>query len=64
MASYKGSSCKGDCGGHKAGYRYAMRGGRGLTFSSSSFNNGMRIAQKEMKSAGKRTRMATNRRSK
>ena len=46
MATYKGSPCKGDCSGHKAGAAYARRGGRSLTFSSSSFNNGRRIQQK------------------
>ena len=61
---YKGSPCKGDCSGHKAGARYARRGGRTLTRSSSSFNNGMRIEQKKMKSQGKRTRMSVTKRSK
>ena len=64
MATYKGSPCKGDCSGHKAGARYARRGGRSLTFSSSSFNNGMRLQQKSYKAAGKRTRMAVTKRSK
>ena len=64
MASYKGSPCKGDCGGHRAGARYARQGGRTLTRSSSSFNNGMRIEQKRLKSQGKRTRMQIRKNSK
>ena len=64
MATYKGSPCKGDCSGHKAGARYARRGGRSLTFSSPSFNKGMRLQQKAFKAKGKRTRMATTKRSK
>ncbi len=64
MATYKGSPCKGDCSGHKAGAAYARRGGRSLTFSSSSFNNGMRIQQKTFKAKGKRTRMGITKRSK
>jgi len=64
MATYKGSPCKGDCSGHRAGARYARRVGRSLTFSSSSFNNGMRLQQKAYKAKGKRTRMATTKRSK
>ena len=64
MASYRGSPCKGDCSGHRAGARYARRGGRSLTRSSSSFNNGMRIVQKDLKKKGKRTRMGITRKSK
>ena len=63
MATYKGSPCKGDCSGHKAGARYARQGGRSLTFSSSSFNNGMRIQQQSFKKAGKRTRMGITKKS-
>jgi hypothetical protein len=62
MAKYKGSQCKGNCGGHKAGAAYARRGGRTLTYSSPSFNKGMRIEQAAMKAKGKRTRMAINKR--
>jgi len=64
MATYRGSPCKGDCSGHRAGARYARQGGRTLTRSSSSFNNGMRIAQKQMKAQGKKTRMSVTKRSK
>ncbi len=64
MASYRGSPCKGDCSGHRAGARYARNGGRTLTRSSSSFNNGMRIEQRAMKNKGKRTRMSITRKSK
>ena len=64
MASYKGSPCKGDCSGHRAGARYARMGGRTLTRSSSSFNNGMRIEQKRLKAQGKRTRMQVRKNSK
>ena len=42
---YKGSPCKHDCGGHKAGARYARGGGAKPSPSSRSFNNGMKIAQ-------------------
>lgn len=64
MATYRGSQCKGACDGHRAGARYARRGGRTLTRSSGSFNRGMRIAQKDLKNAGKRTRMSITRKSK
>tara|TARA_B110000977_G_scaffold194615_1_gene271563 strand:+ start:5909 stop:6106 length:198 start_codon:yes stop_codon:yes gene_type:complete len=65
MATYQGSQCKtGSCGGHKAGASYARRGGRTLTRSSSSFNNGMRIIQRRLKSGGKRTRMSITKKSK
>ena len=63
MATYKGSQCIGDCSGHKAGARYARRGGRSLTFSSSSFNKGMRLEQAAMKAKGKRTRMGITKKS-
>jgi hypothetical protein len=42
---YKGSACKLDCGGHKAGARYVRSGGSKPSPSSSSFNKGMKIAQ-------------------
>ena len=64
MATYRGSPCKGDCSGHRAGARYARRGGRSLTRSSPSLNNGMRIEQQAMKKKGKRTRMSITRKSK
>lgn len=45
MAKFRGmSECKGDCSGHRAGYRYAKGGGTLPSRWSSSFNNGMRIA--------------------
>ena len=43
MAKYKGSPCKGDCSGHRAGARYARNGGSQYSPYSSSFNNGMNI---------------------
>lgn len=57
MATYKGSQCKSGCEGHMAGETYVLRGGRLLTKTSSSFNNGMRIAQRELKAQGINTRM-------
>ena len=62
--SYYGKTCKGDCSGHKAGARYARSGGRTLTKSSSSFNEGMRIVQNQLKNKGQRTRMSVTKRSK
>jgi hypothetical protein len=47
MAKFFGSRCTKDCGGHKAGYRYAMDGGAKPSNTSPSFNKGMRIAQKQ-----------------
>ena len=64
MAKYAGSQCKGNCDGHKAGAAYVRRGGRTLTRSSSSFNNGMRIQQKRLKSRGVRTRLSITKKSK
>lgn len=64
MATYYKSQCKGACDGHKAGAGYARRGGRSLTRSSSSFNKGMRIVQKQLKNKGQRTRMSITKRSK
>lgn len=61
---YRGSTCLGDCGGHRAGARYARSGGRTLTRSSASFNAGMRIEQKRMKNTGKKTRMSVRKNSK
>jgi hypothetical protein len=57
MATYKGSQCKNNCEGHMAGESYVQNGGRLLTKTSSSFNNGMRIAQRELKAQGINTRM-------
>ena len=64
MARYRGSQCKTNCDGHRAGAAYARRGGRSLTRSSSSFNNGMRIVQQDLKKKGKLTRMSITRKSK
>lgn len=44
---FRGSVCKTDCSGHRAGYRYAMRGGATPSPHSSSFNSGMRIGQRQ-----------------
>ena len=41
---YKGSPCTKDCGGHRAGAKYARTGGTQRSSSSPSFNTGMRIA--------------------
>jgi len=64
MAKYKGSQCKSNCAGHRAGARYVRGGGRTLTRSSSSFNKGMRLTQRTLKAAGKRTRLSVTRKSK
>jgi hypothetical protein len=64
MASYYGSQCKTNCAGHRAGASYVRRGGRSLTRSSSSFNNGMRIQQKRTKQKGKRMRLSITKKSK
>lgn len=42
---FQGSACKTDCSGHQAGYAYALAGGTRPARGSTSFNNGMRIAQ-------------------
>jgi len=57
MAKYYGSTCKGDCGGHRAGARYVRGGGRKLSPHSASFNKGMRVAQRQLKKRGKTTRL-------
>jgi len=64
VPTYFGMNCKQDCGGHRAGRRYALNGGRSLSRSSSSFNEGMRIAQRQMKNKGQRTRMSITKKSK
>jgi len=64
MATYKGSQCKTDCSGHRAGARYVRGGGRSLTRSSSSFNNGMRIQQSALKKKGVRSRLSITKKSK
>jgi len=64
MATYRGSQCKTNCAGHRAGARYFRNGGRSLTRSSSSFNSGMRIAQGDAKKRGQRTRVGITKKSK
>ncbi len=51
---YKGSPCKDNCGGHKAGAAYARSGGTTPAKGSSSFNNGMKIANGTFKRPKKR----------
>ena len=41
MAKYKGSQCKTNCSGHRAGARYHRSGGRTPSPHSPSFNKGM-----------------------
>ena len=53
---FRGANCKIDCGGHRAGFRYAERGGRKKSKYSSSFNRGMRIGIKAVKARRKRKR--------
>ena len=64
MSEYRGSGCKTDCSGHRAGASYFRKGGRSSTRSSTSFNNGMRLAQADAKKAGQRTRISVTKRSK
>jgi hypothetical protein len=45
---FKGSLCKQKCGGHRAGWNYAKDGGSTPSKSSKSFNNGMKIYNKEL----------------
>ena len=50
MAKFKGSQClTGDCGGHRAGFKYANQGGGLPSKYSPSFNNGMKMIQKFLK---------------
>jgi len=46
---FRNSSCKTDCGGHRAGYKYATTGGRKPSKYSSSFNKGMKMGIKASK---------------
>lgn len=47
--TFGGSRCTKDCGGHKAGYRWALRKGAYYCNSKSpSFNKGCAIAGKQM----------------
>lgn len=47
-AIFKGSRCKTKCGGHRAGWDYAMSGGLTPSKNSVSFNNGMKIYLKQL----------------
>tara|TARA_R100000951_G_scaffold7923_1_gene7276 strand:+ start:262 stop:588 length:327 start_codon:yes stop_codon:yes gene_type:complete len=62
MAKFKGSQClTGDCGGHRAGFKYANQGGGLPSKYSPSFNNGMKIAQGTFETpAAKAKRLAAN----
>lgn len=51
---YKGSYCKTNCAGHRAGAAYARSGGTTPAKRSSSFNNGMKIANGTFKRPKKR----------
>lgn len=53
MAKFRNSRCLTDCGGHRAGYRYATGGGRTPSKYSPSFNKGMRIGMKAVKARSK-----------
>ena len=65
MAKYGGNSClTSGCGGHKAGARYVRGGGRSLTRSSNSFNEGMRTQQQRLKKKGVRSRLSVTKKSK
>ena len=65
MAKYGGNQClTPGCGGHKAGARYVRSGGRSLTRSSPSFNEGMRTQQQRLKKQGVRTRLSITKKSK
>jgi len=44
MAKFRGSMCLTNCGGHRAGFRYARSGGGIRSPHSPSFNKGMGIA--------------------
>ena len=52
---YKGSPCKTNCSGHKAGARYARAGGSKTPHrNATSFRNGMKIANGTFKRPKKR----------
>ena len=51
---FRGSACSRDCGGHRAGFKYASGGGRKRSPQSPSFNKGMKIAVKATKARTKR----------
>jgi hypothetical protein len=46
-ALFKGSVCRQNCRGHRAGFNYARSGGSKFS-KSPSFNNGMRIFLKQL----------------
>jgi hypothetical protein len=58
---YRGSICKGDCSGHRAGYRYAKAGGVTPSPHSSSFNNGLAIGQRAIANKAARAASRTRR---
>ena len=65
MAKYYGSECiTVSCAGRKTGAAYFRRGGRSLTYSSPSFNKGMRIAQQQAKKKGVKSRLSHTKKSK
>ena len=65
MAKYYGSDClTPSCAGHKQGAAYFRKGGRSLTYSSPSFNKGMRIAQNRAKNQGVKSRLSITKKSK
>lgn len=45
MAKYKGSQCRTNCSGHRAGAKYFRTGGRTPSPHSPSFNKGMMVQQ-------------------
>jgi hypothetical protein len=53
---FRGSQCKTDCSGHRAGLNYYLKGGRKKSRTSSSFNRGMKIGIKAAKAKAKRRR--------
>ncbi len=53
---FRGSNCKTDCGGHRAGFKYKTAGGGKPSPHSPSFNKGMKIAVKATKARAKRKR--------
>lgn len=63
MAKFRGlSQCKGNCSGHRAGARYARRGGATPSPYSSSFNKGMQIQQGTFKKAKRIPKQKRNKR--
>jgi len=58
MAKFKGSKClTGDCGGHRAGYRYSSGGGGKQPHpNAKSFKKGMKIHVQEVKKRKQNTK--------